>query len=277
MPGPDLHLHSTASDGVLAPAAIVELAARNGCFTIAITDHDSVDGVAEALHAAARASVTVIPAVELSAGLDGRDLHILGYHIDHTDPVLLKRLQGQRAVRIQRAERIVGSLAESGFSVTLDEVLRLADGGSVGRAHIAQLLVSSGQATDVGDAFRRLLGRSAPHYVPKPLRSPAEVIAWIRDAGGVAVLAHPGLSGVDDLLPELASTGIVGIEAYHSAHDAGTVQRYVLLARQLGLIVTGGSDFHGLDREGDRLGSANVPDDVVEHLASAHARELAGR
>lgn len=275
MPGPDLHLHSTASDGVLSPAAIVELATRAGCPAIAITDHDSVDGVAEALAEAAHTPLTVIPAVELSAGLDGRDLHVLGYHIDHTDQVLRAHLEQLRAVRVERAERIVRSLHDAGVSLHLDDVLKLADGGSVGRAHIAQLLVSSGQAASVDDAFRRLLGRSAPHYVPKPLCSPGEVIGWIRNAGGIAVLAHPGLSRVDDLVPGLVEVGLLGIEAYHSAHDAETVQRYVLLAQQLGLVVTGGSDFHGLDREGDRLGSANVPDSVVGQLAAAHARQVA--
>lgn len=277
MPGPDLHLHSTASDGVLAPAAIVELASRAGCPAIAITDHDSVDGVAEALEAAAPTSVTVIPGVEFSAGVGERDLHLLGYYIDDTDPTLLAALERLRRIRVERAERIVNSLHEAGLSVSLDDVLALADGGAVGRAHIAQLLVASGQATSVADAFQRLLGRSAPHYVPKPLCSPAEVIGWIRGAGGVAVLAHPGLSKVDDLVPGLVDAGLVGIEAYHSAHDAETVQRYVRMAQRLGLIVTGGSDFHGLDREGDRLGSANVPVEVVANLAAAHARELDAR
>ncbi|MGB4581097.1 MAG: PHP domain-containing protein [Coriobacteriia bacterium] len=277
MPGPDLHLHSTASDGVLTPAAIVELAARVGCPAIAITDHDSVDGVTEALEASAHTSVTVIPGVELSAGMGERDLHLLGYHIDHTDPALLAALQRLRTLRVERAERIVSSLHAAGLSLGLDDVLGLADGGAVGRAHIAQLLVSSGQATSVEDAFRRLLGRSAPHFVPKPLCSPAEVIGWIRNAGGVAVLAHPGLRDVDDLVPGLVDAGLAGIEAYHSAHDAETVQHYVRMAEQLGLIVTGGSDFHGLDRKGDHIGSANVPAEVVDLLAAAHARELDAR
>lgn len=277
MPGPDLHLHSTASDGVLTPTALVELSARAGCPAIALTDHDSVDGVAEALAAAASTPLTVIPAVELSGGLDGRDMHVLGYHIDHTDPILLAHLRRLREVRAERAERIVDSLREAGIVVDLDDVLRLADGGAVGRAHIAQLLVASGHAESVEDAFRRLLGRLAPHYVPKPLAAPSEVIGWIRDAGGVPVLAHPGLSRVDDLVPGLADAGLAGIEAHHSAHDAGTVRRYVDLASSLGLIVTGGSDFHGLHREGDRLGSAHVPDDVVERLAEARDRIRAGR
>lgn len=277
MPGPDLHLHSTASDGVLAPAALVELAARAGCPAIALTDHDSVAGVPEALAEAATTPVTVIPAVELSAGVDGRDMHVLGYHVDHTDPTLLARLQRLREIRAERAERIVASLHEAGIDVALEDVLRLADGGAVGRAHVAQLLVSTGHAASVEDAFKRLLGRAAPHYIPKPLAAPAEVIGWILDAGGVPVLAHPGLSQVDDLIAELVGDGLAGIEAHHSAHDAETVHRYVELAHRLGLIVTGGSDFHGLDREGDQLGRANVPVDVVDRLAEARDRIRAGR
>jgi len=224
MAGPDLHIHSTASDGVLTPTATVAQAARAGCPAIAITDHDTVGGVAEALAAAAHSAVTFIPAVELSAGVDGRDLHILGYHIDHTDPTLLAHLERLRGVRRQRAGRIVISLNDAGIEVSLDDVLRLADGGSVGRAHIAQLLVASGNAASVEDAFRRLLGRSAPHYVPKPLCSPAEVIGWIRHAGGVPVIAHPGLSNVDDLIPDLVRTRAPrhrGVSLHSRPRDSG--------------------------------------------------------
>lgn len=277
MPGPDLHLHSTASDGVLDPSALVELASRAGCPAIALTDHDSVAGVAEALMAAAGTPLIVIPAVELTAGVDGRDMHVLGYHVDHTDPTLLAHLRRLREIRAERARRIVASLNEAGIDVALDAVLRLAGGGAVGRAHIAQLLVATGQAVSVEDAFRRLLGRTSPHYIPKPLATPGEAIGWIRAAGGVAVLAHPGLSRVDDLIGDLVGEGLLGIEAYHPGHDADTVRRYADLAGDLGLIATGGSDFHGLDREGDRLGSASVPDHVVEQLATARDAIRAGR
>lgn len=274
MPGPDLHLHSTASDGVFAPRELVVLAARAGIPTIAITDHDTVDGVAEAIEAASGTGVGVVPAVELSAGFGDRSMHILGYHVDHTDPQLLGRLATLRQVRVERAERIVYALAHDGFTITLDDVLAIADGGAVGRTHIAQMLVESGQSPSVRDAFTYLLGSSAPYFVPKPVSPPARVISWIRDSGGVAVLAHPGLSMVDDLIHELVDDGIIGLEVYHGSHDRATRERYAHLANSLGLIATGGSDFHGVDTEGEPIGSVDVPESAVSALAAVHG--LAG-
>ncbi len=270
VPGPDLHLHSTASDGTVTPSGLVELAATVCCPAIALTDHDTTDGVAEALAASRGTSVTVVPGVELSAGIGERGMHILGYHVDHNDPALRARLERLREVRVERAERIVYALSEAGFALTIAEVLDAADGGSVGRAHIAQRLVVTGQVPSVREAFVRLLGSAAPYYVPKPVESPGDVIGWIRKAGGVPVLAHPGLSRVDDLIPSLVEVGLLGIEAYHPAHDAAATQHYAALAADLGMIATGGSDFHGLDREGDSLGSVGVPANVTAALTAAH-------
>ncbi|MRS12407.1 MAG: PHP domain-containing protein [Actinobacteria bacterium] len=275
MSGPDLHVHSTASDGVLTPSEIVSLAIRSDCPAIALTDHDSVDGVAEALAAADGTALIVIPAVELSAGIGDRGVHVLGYWIDHTDPTLLQRLEHLRRIRVERATIIVQALSAGGFPVTIEDVLAAADGGAVGRAHIAQLLVATGYVDSVQEAFERLLGSSAPYYVAKPVYPPAEVISWITDAGGVAVLAHPGLSEVDDLIPGLVADGIVGLEAYHPAHDRDAALTYSGMAASLQMIVTGGSDFHGLGRERDRLGSEDVPEIVLPQLLAA--RERAGR
>lgn len=268
MRGCDLHIHSTASDGILAPAQIVERAAEAGLDAIAITDHDTVSGVAEAMAAGTRLGVRVIPAVELSAALDERGMHIIGYFIDHTDPELGERLAHLRSVRLARAERIVESLRQADLPVTLEDVLRAAEGGAVGRAHIAQVLVDTGHAATVRDAFDRLLGSGRPHYVPKPVGSVTEVLGWIRDAGGIAVVAHPALSGIDDLVPALAEAGVTGIEAYHASHDAETRARYLDLARRHGLVATGGSDFHG-PSAGNPLGSAPVPACAVDELEAA--------
>jgi predicted metal-dependent phosphoesterase TrpH len=272
MPGPDLHLHSTASDGLLSPAELVTEAARLGLPAIALTDHDTVSGVSDAIEAASATGVAVIPAVELSSGIADRDIHILGYHIDHRDPALHARLSDLRAVRVERAERIVSALARDGYSITKAEVMAAAGGGALGRAHIARVLVHAGHVATVDEAFRTLLGSSAAYYVPKPVADPKEVIGWIREAGGIAVLAHPGLAGVDDLLRDLVDAGLVGLEAYHSSHDAAARDRYEHLARSFGLVATGGSDFHGPGHEGADIGAADVPVSVIEALAVAHAQ-----
>jgi hypothetical protein len=277
MSGPDLHLHSTASDGTLTPAQLVERAEELGVLTISLTDHDTTAGVADALAAAASRPVTVVPGVELSAGLGGRGVHLLGYHVDHADERFCARLAELRAIRLERAERIVYALARDGFDITINDVLAIASDGAIGRAHIAQLLVASGHVASVQEAFRTLLGSSAPYFVPKPVPEPAEVIGWIGDAGGVAVLAHPGLSQVDDLIGDFAQEGLGGIEAYHGAHDALQRTLYASVADTFGLIVTGGSDFHGDLRAGGDIGSAHVPEAVTAALTDAHRARAASR
>lgn len=272
MSGPDLHLHSTASDGTCTPARLVALARAAGLPAIALTDHDSVGGIDAAIDAAAGTTLAIIPGVELSAGIGDRGIHILGYFIDHHDTTLLDRLEHLRRVRLERAERIVWALARDGYTISLDDVLGLAADGAVGRAHIAQLLVAAGYVATVSEAFKTLLGSSAPYYVPKPVSTPEEVVRWIGEAGGVAVVAHPGLSKIADLIPRLVDAGIAGIEAYHGSHDATTTEYYASLAREHGLIATGGSDFHAEDRDGASPGSANVPDHVLADLVSARER-----
>jgi len=264
--GPDLHIHSTASDGTVAPADIVARATKMGLPAISLTDHDSVAGVSAALEAGTRLGITVIPAVELSAGVDGRSMHVLGYFIDHTDLVLTERLERLRAVRLDRAERMVRALAAAGYGIAIADVLLEADGGAVGRAHVARTLVARGYADSMPDAFDRFLGHGRPFYVPKPVAAPAEVMRWISEAGGIAVLAHPAVSEVDDLIEGLAAEGLAGIEAYHRDHDQAERERYTALAARLGLIATGGSDFHGDDRPSGGLGSARVPPAVLDQL-----------
>jgi predicted metal-dependent phosphoesterase TrpH len=270
--GPDLHIHSTASDGTLPPARIVERAAALGIPGIAITDHDSVAGVTEGLQAAERLGVRFISAVELSAGDAGRGMHVLGYFVDHTDSALERRLERLRATRLERAHRMVESLREGGYRIDIADVLLAADGGAVGRAHVAQTLVTSGHASSVTDAFERFLGRDKPFYVPKPVATPAEVIAWIHDAGGIAVLAHPAVSEIGDLVDGLVRLGLDGVEAFHIEHSAAEREYYALRAQDLGLVATGGSDFHGDERGTGVLGGANVPKWVLQELFARHAR-----
>lgn len=247
---------------------MVRHAYERGLDAIAITDHDSVEGVEEALEAAAALddALIVIPGVELSAVHDGRDVHVLGYFVDHTDPVLQAHLSDLRTARYNRAEAIVHALAAAGYEVMLEEVMDLSDGGAVGRSHVARALVHRGHAADVSDAFRRLLGRGRPFYVPKDVRTPSEVVRFIVDAGGIPVIAHPGVTGVDDVIPSLVAEGLRGIEAYHSEHDPEEARRYARLAASHGLLVTGGTDYHGPGAPNPALGALEMPDSVLEDL-----------
>ena len=256
----DLHIHSTASDGTVAPASIVSMARDLGIWTIAVSDHDSVDGIPEALAAGSSLGVTVIPAVELSAETDGRSVHILGYFIDHKDPGLLSHLQGLREIRLSRARELVRILGDGGYPISLDQVLARTSGGSVGRAHVARVLVEEGHVPSSGAAFDRLIGRGKPFYVEKPVASPSEVISTIRSAGGIAVLAHPTVSNAEDLIEPLTVAGLQGIEALHAQHTASDRERLRTIADRLGLAVTGGSDFHGPCEGRTRLGDGGMSD-----------------
>ncbi|MCE5191447.1 MAG: PHP domain-containing protein [Actinomycetia bacterium] len=255
----DLHIHSTASDGTFAPAALVDLARQTGIGTIALADHDSVDGVSEALQAGISAGIAVIPAVELSAETAGRSVHVLGYFIDHGNPGLLEHLGLLRQIRLDRAREMVRVLTEAGYRVSLDDVLARSAGGSVGRAHVARALADAGHVPTTRAAFEHLIGRGKPFYVAKPVATPEAVIATINAAGGIAVLAHPCVSGAEDLIGALAANGLAGIEAFHAQHTADERVRLVRIAARYGLTVTGGSDFHG-SGEGRALGDGGMSD-----------------
>ena len=267
----DLHVHTTASDGTLTPTEIVRQAADAGLVVVAITDHDSIEGVPDALAAAGacRECITVIPGVELSAVYDGLDVHILGYFVNPADPELRSHLADLRAARLNRARTIIATLDAAGYDLSLDEVMDLSEGGAVGRSHVARALVHRGHAQDVSDAFKRLLGRGRPFYVPKDVRTPTEVLQVILDAGGLPVLAHPGVTGADDLIPALVANGLVGLEAYHAEHDPAQQQRYASIAADHGLLVTGGTDYHGPFAPNPPLGSMEMPDTVLPALFDA--------
>jgi hypothetical protein len=272
----DLHAHSTASDGVLAPAALVADAARAGVGVLGLTDHDSLEALPAALAAAQEVGVVLVPGVELSVGpVDGRDVHILGYFVDPGDRRLQERLSFFRAARLDRAARMVTALSEAGIDIALADVLALAEDGAVGRSHVARALVNGGHVASVDEAFERYLSRGRPFYHAKSATDPAEAVHLLVDAGAVPVLAHPGLSDADDLIPGLVAAGLVGIEAYHADHSPQDQARYEHVAHSLGLLVTGGSDHHGPGTPSAPLGSVDVPDHVWPDLlahAPAHYR-----
>jgi len=262
----DLHVHSTASDGTLRPSELVSLALRRGVDVLAIADHDSVSGLAEAIPAAQEAGLTLIPAVELSAASDGYDVHILAYHVDPRSSVLLDQLRILRLEREQRAEEIVSALRSAGISITMDSVLGFSDGGSVGRSHIARALVSLGHAESIPAAFEGFIGRGCDFYRAKPSRTPEQVIHSILELGAVPVVAHPGVTSADELILPMVAAGLMGIEAYHADHTPQQRATYARMADELGLIATGGTDYHGPLAHNPELGSVDVPEASVMTL-----------
>lgn len=268
----DLHTHTNASDGLLAPAALVRAARAAGLSVVGIADHDTVNGIAEALSAAEAEGITLVPGVEINAYHGAFEYHILGYFLDHRDARLAVALAGLREARVRRMEKIVGLLGGLGMELPPEEVLALAGDGSVGRPHIARAMAARGYVSSIREAFDRFIGEGKPAYAPRSKLSPSEAIAVIKGAGGLPVLAHPGLWPGDELIPQLAAWGIVGIEAYTPDHTEEQIARYLALARELGLVVTGGSDYHGWnDPSGSSLGVGRTPPGEFERL-----RELAG-
>ncbi|MNC31681.1 hypothetical protein D3C75_800090 [compost metagenome] len=279
----DLHTHTRASDGTGTPSDNVRRAAAAGLGAVAITDHDTVAGLEEAFEAGRAAGITVVPGVEISSSEGGRDIHVLGYYMDITDPLFLSRLEELRNVREGRNDRMLERLRELGYAITLEEVLERRGpveqkDTTVGRPHIAQVLVDKGYAESQQDAFNRLIGKGGLAFVSPKRISPETAIAWIHEAGGAAVLAHPGLYDDDVLVERLAGTGLDGIEADHSDHSPQEVEKYREIARRYGLVATAGSDYHG-ERGGQvfhgPLGGRRVEASVLpllHRLAESHAR-----
>ena len=263
----DLHCHTTASDGTFTPGALVEEARRRGLLAIAVTDHDSVAGIDEAAAKGAAVGVEVVPGLELSTDVDDGEVHILGYLIDREDRDLRDLLESQRQSRLQRVRKMLDRLSDLGVQLSMDEVRRFSDGGTLGRPHVAQALIWAGQVGSWDEAFSRYIGRHAPAYVRRSKLSPHDAVRAIRAAGGVPVLAHPGLSGHDDMIHSLVEAGLAGIEAIYPDHSEEQRTRYAGLARQYGLIVTAGSDCHGpKSSSGTRIGLATTDYGVVRQL-----------
>ena len=263
----DLHAHTTFSDGVLSPEDLVARAVDKHLAALAVTDHDTVEAIPRA-RAAAGAVLQLVPGIEMSTAFEGADLHILGYYVDPEHDPLRERLLGFQEERRRRALAIVERLRTLGLVVDLDDVLELAGPGVIGRPHVAEAMVRAGLVTDFDEAFERYLGAQAPAYVPRPAFSPAEAIRLIHAADGVSVLAHPGSQMPDGVIERLRDAGLRGIEVWHPQHGGATVRRYQALAQRLGLLTTGGSDFHGEHRSVD-LGELPVPISVLDPLKQA--------
>jgi predicted metal-dependent phosphoesterase TrpH len=256
----DLHLHTTHSDGSFSPAAVLEFAKAAGVTALAITDHDIVAGIPEALEAGLRLGIEVVPGVEISSRHGESELHILGYCIDWRQARLNERMKSLRESRHRRNPQIIERLNELGLGITYDEVQALAGTESVGRPHIARVLMEKKLVSSAKEAFDRYLAEGRPAFVPRELPDPAEALTWIRDAGGIAVLAHPtwvkeSSEGLSRLVERLKGAGLGGIEVHYSTHTAKQTSEYLSLAKRFDLLVTGGSDFHGLTKPDIHVGT----------------------
>jgi predicted metal-dependent phosphoesterase TrpH len=270
MPGYDLHSHSSRSDGTLGPAEVMVLAAQRDLAGVALTDHDTFDGLKEAAATADDLGLEFVPGIEFSAEYDGASLHILGYWVDPDDLEIEAELLRLTATRFRRGEMIVEKLRELGFDVSLERVLELAGGEAIARPHIAQAMVEAGIVADEKEAFDRYISDEGFAYVPKHALPPLDALRLIGQAGGVCVLAHPGMWRGSDTVPdalieEMAAGGMVGIEVRHPDHDEEMRAKYAAMAERLDLVATAASDCHG-DRYGFRMGEERTDAETFAEL-----------
>jgi len=278
MPRIDLHLHTIFSDGSHSPTEVIHFAHDAGVTALAITDHDTVEGIPESLTAGNSLGIEIIPGIELSSRFEGLEIHILGYFFDWENATLLDRLTKQQASREQRNPRVVEKLNKLGLELSYKEVKTKAGPGSVGRPHIAEVLIEKGYVKTTKEAFDRYIADGRPAHIPRELPDSSEAITWIRDAGGVPVLAHPYWTnrkgpGLHTMCHKLKEAGLMGIEVFYSTHTRRQTSEYLELARKLGLIMTGGSDFHGIAKPniqvGRGKGDLKVTDKLLEPLRKA--------
>jgi 3',5'-nucleoside bisphosphate phosphatase len=270
MPGIDLHTHSVESDGTNSVAENVALALERGLEGIAITDHDTTAGYAEATAAASGTDLAIVPGIEFSAEHDGASLHVLAYWADPTDPALVEELRRLTDTRFRRGELMVEKLRALGYDISFERVRAIAGDDLIARPHIAQAMVEAGIVSQEREAFDRFISDGGIAYVPKHALAPLDALALIRAAGGVCVLAHPAMwkgngSVPDELIERMADGGMVGVEVDHPDHDDEQRRHYGELARSLGLVATGASDCHGA-RYDYRLGQETTPRELVEEL-----------
>ncbi len=262
----DLHTHTSASDGLLAPARLVDLAAGSGVCVLAITDHDTVGGIDEAILSAKGLPVRIVPGIEFSVDFPRGSFHLVGLYVDHTNSALVSALSRLKTIRDGRGDRIIAELGKAGVDIPLREVIDESAGGSLGKPHFARVMVRHGYARSIEEIFDKYLVNGRPGDVPKEKISPEEAIRLVRAAGGISILAHPSslempsIEAFEKLLDELIPMGLMGIEAYAALHSAEEVLRYDALARGRGLLVSGGSDFHG---DHDELLGRYAPDAVI--------------
>ena len=272
----DLHLHTTYSDGRLSPTQLVDLLAKRGLRVVAITDHDSTEGLGEALEAAEKyPDLTIIPGIELSTDIPGNEIHVLGYFINYYDASFQETLSEFREGRLDRARRMVRNLEGLGISIDWERVLEISDGGAVGRPHIAQAMVERGYITYPQEAFEKYIGRNGPAYAERPKLAPGDAVRMILDVGGLPVLAHPReVDNLEPVLPELNEAGLVGMEVHYGDYLPAEVEALAAIAVRDGLVQCGGSDYHALGTPGEvEPGSVGPPLEIARRLFSLSGRQ----
>lgn len=274
----DLHTHTSFSDGSLSPTALISLATQQGIDVLAITDHDTTEGLPEALEATKDLSLELIPAIELSSQFQNREMHILGYFINLNDPQFQTRLKTLRSTRIERIVSILERLHSLGIDIPLEDVQKASETGTIGRPHIAQVLIAKNFVKNIKEAFEKFLGSRGKAYVQRPVPEAQEIIEWITDAGGIPILAHPYWEGFNKedsakACQTLVDQGLQGLEVFYGTFSARHISFNLGLARRFDLLMTGGSDFHGTLKPdialGKGRGSLHVPPKVVEKLRAA--------
>lgn len=263
----DFHLHSTHSDGRKTPAELAVIAHRNGLRVMALTDHDSLQGMAEMRAALARyPQIMLVPGVELSTDIPGNEIHVLGYWVDEHDPHFQSELTRFREGRVGRGREMVEKLAALGMPVSWERVQEIAGDASIGRPHVARALVEAGHVASTDEAFERFIGRNGPAYAEREKMTPAQAVELIRAAGGIPVCAHP--TYIDDMEGELAKlvpAGLIGMEVYYRRYTPEQVESLRRVADRLGLFPLGGSDYHAMDRDAEcEPGDIPLPDEIVD-------------
>lgn len=273
----DLHIHTNASDGRLSPLEVVEQAIQSGLSSIAITDHDTIDGLLmlEQQGKLQNERLTIIPGIEFSGDLPDHEVHILGYNLDIYNKELREQLDVLIADRLQRTKKMIAKLAKLGYPIEFQRVLELAGRSTaLGRPHVARALVERGYFATVTDVFNQLLYKNGPAFVDHYKLSIPDVIELIKKTGGFPVLAHPGLIGDDSIVMNIIRSGILGLEVFHPKHQPDEVKKYMRLASRYGLLVTGGSDFHAIPtRFPERLGIFSIDNQLAQKLITS-SRQL---
>ena len=262
----DLHIHTSFSDGTSSVNEVMDFAFAKGLSAISITDHDCTDAYPLALELGSELGIEVIAGVELSSEIEGTDIHVLGYFVDPDNPAFIRKLKEMKDARFVRAQKIVKNLNRQGVDLRFDTVLAVAGVGAIGRPHIATAMLKEELVYSFREAFDKYIGYGLPAYVEKLKMHPKEVFDLIKQAGGIPVLAHPGVTQVDQRIPEFVRDGLMGIEVYHTEHPSSAERHYLRLTKKHHLAFTGGSDFHNSNHAKSEIGSPSVPYSCVKSL-----------